>query len=136
MLSMGQPRRHHLVIYLHLALEAPYTAEAMSKLLKPDPREVAVCAWLTRQHAAAITAVDEESIGTVTDIPEAPPVIQSVALSFFCQISQYLYGILFIGVYLGSHTTLIICIEHGVFVLLFCNIVNIICVHPRFTSSQ
>ncbi len=48
-LSAGSPRRHHAVIYVHVKLEQPYTAEHTTSLLKPDPREVMAFTWLNRQ---------------------------------------------------------------------------------------
>ncbi len=48
-LSAGSPRRHHAVIYIHVKLDPPYTAEHTTTLLKPDPREVMAFTWLNRQ---------------------------------------------------------------------------------------
>ena len=37
MLSAGMPKRHHLVTYLHVHLDQPYTAEYMQKQLNLEP---------------------------------------------------------------------------------------------------
>ena len=60
-LSIGLPKRHHVVCYIHARL-GTFTAEALESRLRPSPDEVGACAWLDRQMVKAIVAADEEGI--------------------------------------------------------------------------
>ncbi|XP_037785557.1 nucleoside diphosphate-linked moiety X motif 17-like [Penaeus monodon] len=46
-LYMGEPRRHHLVIYLHLKCDL--CTDDLQRLLKLQHQEVDACVWLTRE---------------------------------------------------------------------------------------
>ncbi|XP_064620601.1 nucleoside diphosphate-linked moiety X motif 17-like [Lineus longissimus] len=60
-LSRGLPTRHHIVIYLHAKLIAPFTAEKMNTFLHPSRDETDAAAWLDRDVIKAIVETDEES---------------------------------------------------------------------------
>ncbi len=65
MLSMGLPKRHHVVVYLHAKLKSSLTSESLQTQLKPDPEEVDACAWIQRPLASAIVAASDERRSTV-----------------------------------------------------------------------
>ena len=69
-LSMGQPKRHHLVVYLHLSL-ATAAAELRNKMML-DPEEVDAAMWLDTVLARLVA---EDSV------PDScPPQIQTLCL--------------------------------------------------------
>ena len=69
-LSMGQPKRHHLVVYLHLSL-ATAAAELRDKMML-DPEEVDAAMWLD-PILARVVAED--------NVPDScPPRIETLCL--------------------------------------------------------
>nr|XP_045583496.1 nucleoside diphosphate-linked moiety X motif 17-like [Procambarus clarkii] len=51
-LYMGEPTRHHLVVYLHIRV--PLTASDLQRKLKLDSNEVDACLWLTQEMAEVV----------------------------------------------------------------------------------
>ena len=69
-LSMGQPKRHHVVVYLHLSLNTA-AAELRNKMML-DPEEVDAAMWLD-PILARLVAED--------NVPDScPPQIQTMCL--------------------------------------------------------
>ncbi|ELU08270.1 hypothetical protein CAPTEDRAFT_168621 [Capitella teleta] len=63
MLSLGLPKRHHIVVYSYAKLKAPYTTQYLQARLKLDPTEAGACAWFNREMIAAIVdAVEDEQV--------------------------------------------------------------------------
>ena len=58
-LTWGPPKRHHLVIYLHVKLSEPWTAEKISHHIKLQPDETDMCVWLSRTYARLVSQVQE-----------------------------------------------------------------------------
>ena len=58
-LTLGPPKRHHVVIYLHAKLHRDYTAEKLTAKVKVDPVEVGACAWFDLEKIKAIVSVVE-----------------------------------------------------------------------------
>ena len=58
-LTLGQPKRHHAVIYLHAKLHKDITAEKLTSKVKVDPGEVGACAWFDLEKIKAIVSVVE-----------------------------------------------------------------------------
>ncbi|CAH1796175.1 unnamed protein product [Owenia fusiformis] len=70
-LTIGPPKRHHVVIYMLARLAPPFTSEELDKRLKLDPGEVGAAAWVGRDLVQAIVAADEENTYTqAKDIPQ------------------------------------------------------------------
>ena len=59
-LSLGLPKRHHIVCYIHAKLKT-LSSQALSDRLHLDPEEVGACAWIDAELAHDIVAADEES---------------------------------------------------------------------------
>ena len=59
-LSMGQPKRHHLVLYLHAKLTSNLTSEKLDQQMKLNPDEVGASAWLDLPTVEAIVSACEE----------------------------------------------------------------------------
>ena len=69
-LSMGQPKRHHVVVYLHLSLTS--AAEELRYKMMLDPEEVDAAMWLD-PILARLVAED--------NVPDScPPQIQTMCL--------------------------------------------------------
>ena len=69
-LSMGQPKRHHVVVYLHLSLNT--AAEELRNKMMLDPEEVDAAMWLD-PILARLVAED--------NVPDScPPQIQTMCL--------------------------------------------------------
>jgi hypothetical protein len=64
---MGQPKRHHLVLYLHAKLTSNLTSEKLDQRMKLNPDEVGASAWLDLQMVEAIVSACEEK--AVNSIP-------------------------------------------------------------------
>ena len=60
-LSLGLPKRHHIVCYLHAKLKSHVTSDVLRSRLKLDPSEVGASAWVDVELAQAIVAADEEA---------------------------------------------------------------------------
>ncbi|XP_052098561.1 nucleoside diphosphate-linked moiety X motif 17-like isoform X1 [Mytilus californianus] len=60
-LSLGQPKRHHVVLYLHAKLIANLTSEKLNQQMKLCPKEVGACAWLEVPVVEAIVSGCEET---------------------------------------------------------------------------
>ncbi|CAI9739985.1 nucleoside diphosphate-linked moiety X motif 17 [Octopus vulgaris] len=58
-LTYGNPKRHHVVAYLHGKLRSMTSSEAEDHL-QIEPDEVDACAWFDRQQIASIVRSDEE----------------------------------------------------------------------------
>ena len=66
MLSAGNPKRHHIVIYTHIPLREQYTSSLMQKRLKLDPVETGASVWLDRPTVEAI--VETSDYGQTEDL--------------------------------------------------------------------
>ncbi|XP_064610005.1 nucleoside diphosphate-linked moiety X motif 17-like [Liolophura sinensis] len=55
-LSLGLPKRHHIVVYILAKLLPSITSEELQKQIALDPAEVGASAWLDRQMIEAITS--------------------------------------------------------------------------------
>ncbi|WAR00279.1 NUD17-like protein [Mya arenaria] len=73
-LSLGQPKRHHAVVYLHARLKPEFTSTSLEVKVNMDPEEVGACAWFDRSKVKAIVASREDEgnkdEGDSSDIPE------------------------------------------------------------------
>lgn len=58
-LSLGQPKRHHAVVYLHAKLNRDLTSDFLTPKVKIDPGEVGACAWFDIEKVKAIVSVVE-----------------------------------------------------------------------------
>ena len=58
-LSLGIPKRHHAVIYLHAKLKHNITAQSLIDRINIDPVEVGAAAWFNQSQIEAITSVKE-----------------------------------------------------------------------------
>ena len=58
-LGLGQPKRHHAVVYMHMKLKPEFTVQALAPYITMDPGEVGACAWFDRTQVAAIVAARE-----------------------------------------------------------------------------
>lgn len=80
-LNHGDPKRHHLVTYLHGKLKE-LNSEAASAQLQIEPNEVDACAWLDRTVISAIVASDEEkSVQIENPLPDLPSYFRAHILS-------------------------------------------------------
>lgn len=59
-LALGQPKRHHIVIYLYGKLTSDLTSGWLSQKLKLCPKEVGACGWFDRRSIEAIVSASEE----------------------------------------------------------------------------
>lgn len=59
-LTIGPPKRHHIVVYLYGKLKPGFDANTMNKQLQLEPLETDACAWLDRDLVKRITEADEE----------------------------------------------------------------------------
>ena len=71
-LSLGLPRRHHVVVYLYTKLKQPHTAACMQHKIALDPEEVGACAWLDRAVIESIVQASEEQDGPSSDSSHLP----------------------------------------------------------------
>ncbi|CAC5426380.1 Nucleoside diphosphate-linked moiety X motif 17 [Mytilus coruscus] len=60
-LSLGQPKRHHVVLYLHAKLISNLTSDKLNQQMKLCPKEVGACAWLDVPVVEAIVSACEET---------------------------------------------------------------------------
>ena len=58
-LSLGHPKRHHAVVYLHARLNKHITSDSLTPKVKIDPGEVGACAWFDIEKVKAIVSVTE-----------------------------------------------------------------------------
>ncbi|XP_039214469.1 nucleoside diphosphate-linked moiety X motif 17 isoform X2 [Crotalus tigris] len=78
-LSQGLPQRHHIVIYLHLALHESH--QQLQARLKPNEAEVSAVAWLDRPTLASIVATEDGAEGEIPGAGRgAPPTVSIVEL--------------------------------------------------------
>ncbi|TRY59345.1 hypothetical protein DNTS_016617 [Danionella cerebrum] len=71
MLSLGMPKRHHIVTYILLKSSQPHFH--LQNYLKPDPAEVSACAWVDADLVrVVVSAVDGEkdSVQIPADLPQ------------------------------------------------------------------
>lgn len=59
-LTIGPPKRHHIVVYMYGKLKPVFDANTMNKQLQLEPLETDACAWLDRDLVKRITEADEE----------------------------------------------------------------------------
>ncbi|XP_013918584.1 PREDICTED: nucleoside diphosphate-linked moiety X motif 17 [Thamnophis sirtalis] len=78
-LSQGLPQRHHIVVFLHLALRECH--QELQARLKPNEAEVAAVAWLDRSTLASIAATEDGAEGETPGVGrEAPPTVSIIEL--------------------------------------------------------
>ena len=73
-LSVGPPKRHHIVVYFHARLVNGLTASMLEDHINFDPGEVDACAWLDRNLVTSIVNCDDEekdSPSTVDHLPDS-----------------------------------------------------------------
>lgn len=61
-LSLGDPKRHHAVIYLHAKLKPEFTADSLRSMVKIDPAEVGACAWFDKTYIEYIVSAREDAV--------------------------------------------------------------------------
>lgn len=59
-LTLGAPKRHHIVVYLHGKLKPGFDSNTMNKQLQLDPTETDACAWFDKDLVTRITQANEE----------------------------------------------------------------------------
>ncbi|XP_026542281.1 nucleoside diphosphate-linked moiety X motif 17 [Notechis scutatus] len=78
-LSQGLPQRHHIVVYLHLALHESH--QQLQARLKPNEAEVSAVAWLDRLTLASIVATEDGAEGEAPGVGrEAPSTVSIIKL--------------------------------------------------------
>ncbi|KAI0217130.1 Nucleoside diphosphate-linked moiety X motif 17 [Lamellibrachia satsuma] len=80
MLSVGLPKRHHMVVYLYARLKPPFSSKMLNSQLKIDPGEVAASVWLQRALVDAIVATSEFRDATAVDLSQIPNHISATLL--------------------------------------------------------
>ncbi|XP_058016450.1 nucleoside diphosphate-linked moiety X motif 17 isoform X5 [Ahaetulla prasina] len=75
-LSQGLPQRHHIVVYLHLALHESH--RQLQARLKPNEAEVAAVAWLDRPTLASIAATEGGAEGEALGAGKGAPSTVSI----------------------------------------------------------
>lgn len=77
MLSIGPPKRHHIVTYI--LLHSPMSHLQLQAFLKPEPAEVSACLWVDASLVKAIvSAVDgeEEPVHLPSNVPQSVSVVE------------------------------------------------------------
>ena len=69
---MGQPKRHHIVLYLHARLIGNLTSEKLNSQMKLNPEEVEASAWLDVQTIEGIVSACEETAKNLSDTNHIP----------------------------------------------------------------
>lgn len=59
-LTWGSPKRHHLVVYLHVRLCEPWTAEQVSAHVRLQVEETDMCVWLPHDVTQCVANVFEQ----------------------------------------------------------------------------
>ena len=80
-LSLGLPKRHHIVCYIHAKLKT-LSSQTLFDRLHLDPEEVGACAWIDAELARDIVAADEESQMSGTSCEEAVRPLEFVTCTF------------------------------------------------------
>ncbi|XP_005099436.1 nucleoside diphosphate-linked moiety X motif 17 [Aplysia californica] len=80
-LSVGPPKRHHIVVYFHAKLRKELTAIAMEERTKIDPNEVLSCAWLNKDLVSAIAQSYDEDHNEGMKIDHLPPTFRALTLN-------------------------------------------------------
>ncbi|XP_071453230.1 nucleoside diphosphate-linked moiety X motif 17-like [Hetaerina americana] len=62
LLGLGLPKRHHVVVYLHVLVNKPW--QDIHEDIKLDPEEVQACTWLTADIVALLLRGKKENLGT------------------------------------------------------------------------
>ncbi|KAL4227707.1 hydrolase [Mactra antiquata] len=67
-LTLGVPKRHHAVVYLHAKLKPNFTVDKLMSTVNIDPSEVGACAWFDKTMVEYIVSAKED--GAVKNLPE------------------------------------------------------------------
>ncbi|XP_060072146.1 nucleoside diphosphate-linked moiety X motif 17-like [Ylistrum balloti] len=59
-LTLGLPKRHHVVVYLYGKLNSDLTSDVLSERIRLQPEEAEACVWLDRKIIQGIVACKEE----------------------------------------------------------------------------
>ncbi|XP_069138633.1 nucleoside diphosphate-linked moiety X motif 17-like [Argopecten irradians] len=59
-LTLGLPKRHHIVVYLYGKLTSDLTSDVLTKRIKLQPEEAEACLWLDQRSVQGIVACNEE----------------------------------------------------------------------------
>ena len=92
-LTVGPPKRHHIVVYFHAKLRSEFTAAAMEERTQLDANEVKSAAWLSKDVISAIAESYEENQTIQVNSVHLPKTIRSVILD---SIYLFLIIILFL----------------------------------------
>ncbi|GFN82464.1 hypothetical protein PoB_000897000 [Plakobranchus ocellatus] len=79
-LSVGLPRRHHIVVYFHARLVEGLTAALLEDRIAFDPGEVDACAWFDRSLVASIVNSNDESKESSSSLEHVPSLFRSLVL--------------------------------------------------------
>ncbi|RUS81612.1 hypothetical protein EGW08_010625 [Elysia chlorotica] len=79
-LSVGLPKRHHIVVYFHARLVKGLTASVLEDRLKFDPGEVDACAWLDRNLVTFIANCDDEDDLSPSSFEHLPKAFRALVL--------------------------------------------------------
>ncbi|KAK3788282.1 hypothetical protein RRG08_027016 [Elysia crispata] len=80
-LSVGLPKRHHIVVYFHARLVAGLTASALAERVKFDPGEVDACAWLDRNLVTSIANCDDDNLHSPASLEHLPSFYRALVLN-------------------------------------------------------
>jgi len=80
-LSVGPPKRHHIVVYFHAKLREGLTTEVLEKRTKIDANEVLSCAWLERDVVTAIAKSYEEDGTHNIDADKFPQTFKALTVA-------------------------------------------------------
>jgi len=59
-LSLGPPKRHHAVVYIHTRLKPEHTSDSLGSKFNIDSTEVGALAWFDRSKVKVIVSAREE----------------------------------------------------------------------------
>ncbi|GFR77515.1 nucleoside diphosphate-linked moiety X motif 17-like [Elysia marginata] len=80
-LSVGPPKRHHIVVYFHAQLVEGLTASKLEGSINFDPGEVDACAWLDRNLVTSIAKCDDENVDSSISLEHLPDCFRAIVLN-------------------------------------------------------